>query len=50
MYMIQMQEVDISKLATHYTLSNDDIPTTLVSTARYRPALFTVLYTVRVNC
>ncbi|XP_062510164.1 uncharacterized protein LOC134186264 [Corticium candelabrum] len=29
----QMQNVDISKLATHFTLSNDNIPTTLVSTA-----------------
>jgi aryl-alcohol dehydrogenase-like predicted oxidoreductase len=27
--------VDISKLATHYSLANADIPTTLVSTARY---------------
>ena len=32
---VQEKGVDISKLALHFTLSNERIPTTLVSTARY---------------
>ena len=32
------KEIDISKLAMHFTLANEDIPTTLVSTASLRRA------------